>query len=70
MGDDERRIDLTFFDPAQQAGGPAVYVRLRCPNREGIVHQGAEGDFVDQAAIDTGDRQHTRRQAKIICLKT
>ena len=56
VSDDKGRVDLAFLDAAQQVVGPAVHVRLAGAHGEGLVHERAERDLVDQAAVDAGNR--------------
>src|ERR1700758_1721779 len=55
--DHEGGVDLALLDAAQQVVGPAVDVRLAGADLQGLVHQHAERELVDQAAVDARDRE-------------
>src|SRR5947209_107441 len=65
VGDDEGRIDLTFFDAAQEIVGPAVDVSLAHAEGEALVHRLTHRDFVDEAAINARNRDHAGGAADI-----
>src|SRR3954454_24021093 len=50
--DDEGGVDLPLENAVQQIVGPAVNVGLAGVHRQALVHQRAERDLVQEAAID------------------
>ena len=65
MGDDERRIDLAFFDAAEQIVGPAIDMRLAHAEGQALVHGDAHRNLVDEPAVNAGNGNHAGRPADI-----
>src|SRR5215207_9490247 len=54
--DDERRVDLAVLDVAEQLLPVALDVALARPHRQRALHERADGELVDEAAVDADDR--------------
>ena len=54
--DDEARVDLSVLDPLEQRAQVALDVRLPGLDRQRLVHDRADGNLVDEPAVDAGDR--------------
>src|SRR3954470_5993110 len=65
MGDHERRVDLIFQYPIEQVVSPPVHMGLTGADGQSLVHDGSQRDFVQQAAIDAGNRENAGRTADI-----
>ena len=55
MRDDVAGVDLAFFDAFQQRLHVVVHVGLAHLHGDPFAEGGAEGNFVEQPAIDSGD---------------
>ena len=51
MRDDEGGINFSFLNPLQQGPHVALHVALSTPNGEGAIHDGADGEFVDEPGV-------------------
>src|ERR1700743_3042735 len=54
MRNDERRIDIALFDTLYQFR--QVHRRLRHPEGKAAINRASKGDLVEQATIDSDDR--------------
>src|SRR6185295_9063750 len=53
--DDERRVNLTAFDAAEQRLHVLHHVCLPHPERESLLERGAKGNLVEESAVDAGN---------------
>src|SRR3954471_20150146 len=65
VSDHEGRVDLIFEHPVEQVISPTVHMRLPGANGQTLVHDGAQRNLVQQAAIDTWYRKNARGTANI-----
>ena len=61
----EGRVNLIFEHPVEQVISPSVHVGLPGADGQSLVHDGAQRNFVQQAAIDTWYRKNARGTADI-----
>ena len=60
MGNDVAGIDLALFDSLQQRLHVVVHVGLPHLHGDALAERSAEGHFVEQAAVHSGDRERCR----------